>query len=230
MQLGRSSTNGFLAALAVAAVARFGGGVPVVEDFENPVEATGLPKGFAPAVTVEPALPGNKAPEGKLAKWAVVDEPSRRGKKVLKLAESRNRGAIYNLFLRDEKAPADLSVWVRLRADAGYEDRGGGVIWRMVDEQNYYLARWNPLEKTICVYRVVKGRRITLQFVPVAGVSGEWHSLQASMKGRVITLSFDDAPVLSLPDDTFKAAGRVGLWTRSDATSSFDDLTITPLD
>jgi hypothetical protein len=48
------------------------------------------------------------------------------------------------------------------------------------------------------------------------------------MKGRVITISFDDAKVLSLPDDTWKEAGRIGLWTRSDAQSSFDDLVVAP--
>jgi hypothetical protein len=222
----RPIASGLFAALAVTAAVRFGGG-EVVEDFES-TAAGELPKGFAAAVAVEPGPPGSTPVQGKLAKWAVVDEPSRRGKHVLKLVESKNRNAVYNLFLRDEKAPADLSVSVRLRPDAGLEDRGGGVIWRMVDEQNYYLARWNPLEKTVCVYRVVKGRRITLQFVPVAGVSGEWHVLKASMKGRVITISFDDAKALSLPDDTWKEAGRIGLWTRSDAQSSFDDLVVAP--
>ncbi|HET6162493.1 MAG TPA: hypothetical protein VFG37_02425 [Planctomycetota bacterium] len=226
----RSSTSGFFAAITLAAVARHVGGNAVVEDFENPAEATGLPKGFAPAVAVEPGLPGNPAPAGKLAKWAVVEEPSRHGKRVLKLVESKNRNSVYNLFLRDEKSPADLSVSVRLRADSGNEDRGGGLIWRMVDEQNYYLARWNPLEKTVAVYRTVKGRRITLQFVPVAGVSGEWHSLKVTMKGRVISIEFDDAKAMSLPDDTWKEAGRVGLWTRSDARSSFDDLAIAPVE
>ena len=226
----RASASGWFAAIAVAAVARLAGGNAVVEDFETPLEATGLPKGFAPAVAVEPGPPGNPAPAGKLAKWAVVEEPSRQGKRVLKLVESKNRGSVYNLFLRDEKSPADLSVSVRLRADSGNEDRGGGLIWRMVDEQNYYLARWNPLEKTVAVYRTVKGRRITLQFVPVAGVSGEWHSLKVTMKGRVISIEFDDAKAMSLPDDTWKEAGRVGLWTRSDAHSSFDDLAIAPVE
>jgi len=226
----RPSTSGFFAAIALAAVARFVGGGTVVEDFETPLEATGLPKGFAPAVAVEPGPPGNPAPAGKLAKWSVVEEPSRQGKRVLKLVESKNRGSVHNLFLRDEKSPADLSVSVRLRADSGNEDRGGGLIWRMVDEQNYYLARWNPLEKTVVVYRTVKGRRITLQFVPVAGVSGEWHSLKVTMKGRVISIEFDDAKAMSLPDDTWKEAGRVGLWTRSDAQSSFDDLAIAPIE
>lgn len=226
----RPSTSGFFAAFALAAVARLAGGTAVVEDFENPVEATGLPKGFTPTFAVEPGPPGNPGPAGKLAKWAVVEEASRHGKRVLKLAESKNRGSVYNLFLRDEKSPADLSVSVRLRADSGNEDRGGGLIWRMVDEQNYYLARWNPLEKTVAVYRTVKGRRITLQFVPVAGVSGEWHSLKVTMKGRVIAIEFDDAKVMSLPDDTWKEAGRVGLWTRSDAQSSFDDLAIAPVE
>jgi hypothetical protein len=193
-----------------------------LEDFETPL-ATGLPKGFVATFATEPGT------KGTLAKWAVVaDATAPSGKQVLQLVESKNRGSVYNLCLREEKSPADVSVSVKLRADRGIEDRGGGILWRAVDEQNYYLVRWNPLEKTVCAYRTVKGRRITLQFVPVVGTSGAWHALKVTMKGRVIAVEFDGQPVMSLPDDIFKEAGRVGLWTRSDAQSSFDDLRIAP--
>jgi hypothetical protein len=194
----------------------------VNEEFETPLE-TGLPKGFVASVATEPNA------KGTVAKWAVVEDataPS--GKRVLQVVESKNRGAVYNLCLREEKSPADVTISVRIRADRGVEDRGGGLIWRAVDENDYYLVRWNPLEKTVCAYRTVKGRRITLQFVAVPGGSGAWHLLQVIMRGRVIEVVFDGAPVMSLPDDLFKEAGRVGLWTRSDAQSSFDDLKIAP--
>jgi hypothetical protein len=194
----------------------------VNEDFESPL-ASGLPKGFVATFATETGA------KGTLAKWAVVEDataPS--GKHVLQLVESKNRGPVYNLCMCEEKSPADLSVSVKLRADRGNEDRGGGILWRAQDEQNYYLVRWNPLEKTVCAYRTVKGRRITLQFVPVEGTSGVWHSLKITMKGRVIEIEFDGKPTMSLPDDIFKEAGRVGLWTRSDAQSSFDDLKIAP--
>jgi hypothetical protein len=194
----------------------------VSEDFETPL-ASGLPKGMVASVATEPNA------KGTVAKWAVVEDPTApSGKHVLQLVESKNRGAVYNLCMREEKSPADVTVSVKLRADRGIEDRGGGLIWRAVDEQNYYLVRWNPLEKNVSAYRTIKGRRITLQFVEVAGGSGAWHSLQVTMRGRVIEVSFDGAQVMSLPDDLFKEAGRVGLWTRSDAQSSFDDLKIAP--
>jgi hypothetical protein len=194
----------------------------VNEEFESPLPS-GLPKGFVATFATEPGA------KGTLAKWAVVEDataPS--GKHVLQLVESKNRGPVYNLCMCEEKSPADLTVSVKLRADRGNEDRGGGILWRAVDEQNYYLVRWNPLEKTVCAYRTVKGRRITLQFVPVEGTSGVWHSLKVTMKGRVIEVEFDGQPAMSLPDDIYKEAGRVGLWTRSDAQSSFDDLKIAP--
>lgn len=194
----------------------------VNEDFESPLPS-GLPKGFVASFATEPDG------KGTLAKWAVVEDataPS--GKHVLQLVESKNRGPVYNLCLREEKSPADLTVSVKLRADRGVEDRGGGLIFRAVDERNYYLVRWNPLEKNVCAYRTINGRRITLQFVAVAGNSGAWHSLQVTMRGRVIEVEFDGAAVMSLPDDLFKESGRVGLWTRSDAQTSFDDLKIAP--
>jgi hypothetical protein len=194
----------------------------IIEDFEAPL-ASGLPKGFVASVATEPDG------KGTLAKWAVVEDataPS--GKHVLQLVESKNRGPVYNLCLREGNAPSDLTVSVKLRADRGIEDRGGGLIFRAVDERNYYLVRWNPLEKNVCAYRTINGRRITLQFTAVAGGSGAWHSLQVTMRGRVMEVEFDGAAVMSLPDDIFKEAGRVGLWTRSDAQSSFDDLRIAP--
>lgn len=194
----------------------------IVEDFESPL-ASGLPKGFVASVGTEPDG------KGTVAKWTVVEDataPS--GKHVLQLLESKNRGPVYNLCLREGNAPADLTVSVKLRADRGVEDRGGGLIFRAVDERNYYLVRWNPLEKNVCAYRTINGRRITLQFTAVAGGSGSWHSLQVTMRGRVMEVEFDGASVMSLPDDKWKEAGRVGLWTRSDAQSSFDDLKIVP--
>jgi hypothetical protein len=194
----------------------------ILEDFETPL-AGGLPKGFVAGFATEPDA------KGTLSKWAVVaDATAPSPTHVLQIVETKNRGAVYNLCMREEKSPADLSVSVRLRADKGIEDRGGGLIFRAVDELNYYLVRWNPLEKTVCAYRTIKGRRITLQFVPVAGTSGVWHALKVTMKGRVIEVEFDGQPVMSLPDDIYKEAGRVGLWTRSDAQSSFDDLKIEP--
>ncbi|MSR47285.1 MAG: hypothetical protein EXS13_09505 [Planctomycetes bacterium] len=197
------------------------GGDPVLEDFEKaPLDAP--PPGFTVASTL-----GNPDLVAKAVKWLVVEDASApSGKRILKLAETANRDEIMNLLLRDEAAPADLCLSVKLRADAGEEDRGGGLVWRAIDEQNYYVTRWNPLENNLRIYRCVKGRRLQLQSVPIKADDKSWHTLEVTMRGRVIEVAFDGEKVASCADTHFPAVGKIGLWTRSNAQSSFDDLSV----
>jgi hypothetical protein len=190
-------------------------------DFED-VKVDELPKGFTVATTL-----GDPKLESKPAKWAVVEEkgaPS--GKQVLKLVDTTNEGEVFNVLMRDEAAPVDLTVSVKLRADSGAADRGGGLVWRAKDASNYYIARWNPLEKNLRCYRVEAGKRIRLQSVDVATEGDAWHTLAVTMKGRVMEISFDGKALISCADPTFPDAGKVGLWTKADACTTFDDLEI----
>ena len=194
---------------------------PLLWDFEKaPLDAP--PPGFTVASTL-----GSPELVAKAAKWLVVEDASApSGKRILKLAETANRDEIMNLLLRDEAAPVDLCLSVKLRADAGEEDRGGGLVWRAIDEQNYYVTRWNPLENNLRIYRCVKGRRVQLQSVPIKADDKSWHTLEVTMRGRVIDVAFDGTKVASCADTHFPAAGKIGLWTRSNARSSFDDLSV----
>ena len=227
---GRSRHGWVTAAMACALIgarphARAGASVApsgaTVADFEQETLAT-VPAGFRAATTIGRA---DLAPQAAI--WQVVEEehaPS--GKRIVRLLKSENRDELFNLLLREAPAPADLALSVRLRADGGLEDRGGGLFWRAVDEQNYYVARWNPLEKNLRIYRVVAGVRVLLQSVPIEEDAAACHRLYVVMRGRVITVSFDGAKVAACADTTFAAAGKVGLWTRSNAVSSFDDLAV----
>jgi hypothetical protein len=164
------------------------------------------------------------------AKWAVVedaDAPS--GRRVLKLVETRNREEVFNLVLRDEPAPADVELRVKIRPDSGRDDRGGGLVWRARDAANFYLARWNPLEKNLRVYCVRAGHRIQIRSVPLVADPAAWHTLAVAMHGRVIDVSFDGKHVTDCADTTFVEPGQVGLWTRGDAASSFDDFEVRAL-
>jgi hypothetical protein len=204
-------------ALALSlAVAACGAPPPAAEPDDD-----GRPAGFTAATTVGDT---SKTPStvGGNATWRAVDEagaPS--SSRTIRLVETRNRGDVFNLLLRDEPAPADVAVSVKLRADDGAEDRGGGLVWRLVDERAYYLCRWNPLEKNLRAYRVHDGRRIQLQSVPIEADPAAWHELAVTMKGRVIEISFDGTRVLSCADANLPDGGRVGLWTKADARSSF---------
>jgi hypothetical protein len=141
------------------------------------------------------------------------------------LAQLQGKGAehAYKLVLVEGTESENVGLSVKLLPINGKADMGGGLIWRATDDRNYYLARANPLEQNIRIYRVVKGVRHMIQnFDHVINVR-EWHQLRVRMEGCNIQVSFDERPVVKLCDETF-SRGRIGLWTKSDAVTYFDDL------
>jgi hypothetical protein len=109
----------------------------------------------------------------------------------------------------------------------GEKDQGGGVVWRYQDANNYYIARMNPLEDNFRVYKVADGKRSAeFQSVDVKVPAKEWHMLKVTMKGDHIECFLDGKKHLDVKDGTFKAAGKVGLWTKADAQTYFDDFKV----
>jgi hypothetical protein len=88
------------------------------------------------------------------------------------------------------------------------------------------VARANPLENNYRVYKVVNGNRIQMESARVTINTGEWYSLKVTMKGDKIKCYFNGKPELETTDSTFKKAGKVGLWTKSDAVTYFDDFKV----
>lgn len=164
---------------------------------------------------------------GSLAQWQVTRDPSAPSPpNVLSLISTRNTGSIYNLAVADDSSFKDLDASVVVRADAGKEDQGGGLIWRCKDEKNYYICRVNPLENNYRLYKVVNGKREQLGSASVIAPTGEWHTLRVIMIGNDITCYLNGAKLLHTRDATFRDAGHVGLWTKADAVTSFDDLNV----
>jgi hypothetical protein len=140
-------------------------------------------------------------------------------------AQLMARGAehTYKVVLITEAIASDLKLEVSFLPIRGKADMGGGLIWRAGDDRNYYLARANPLEQNIRVYRVEKGVRHLLQsFNQTIDLKG-WHTLHVMHRGCQINIFYDDKQVFDLCDKTFHA-GMIGLWTKSDAVTYFDDL------
>lgn len=153
--------------------------------------------------------------------WEVVRDGDNRA-----LAQKAgNPDETFNVALVDGTYFKDVDISVRLRAVAGELDRGGGVVWRARDRDNYYIARFNPLEDNFRVYKVEKGVRTQFATADVPGDS-RWHTLRVTMAGRHITCYLDGKKYLEADDATFPDAGRVGLWSKADARSYFDDLTV----
>ncbi len=141
------------------------------------------------------------------------------------LGQLTGKGAehAYKVVLINGTTSFDADIEVSLLPVDGKADMGGGLIWRAADDRNYYLVRANPLEQNIRIYRVVKGvRQMIKNFDQIIDVR-RWHTLHVIMRGCVVQIFFDQAQVLALCDETFKE-GRIGLWTKSDAVTYFDNL------
>jgi hypothetical protein len=162
---------------------------------------------------------------GEVGKWEVV--ATSEGRVLAQKAE--NPDATFNVALVSGTSAKDLDLSVRLKPVAGKEDQGGGLVWRAKDAKNYYIARYNPLEDNFRVYKVVDGKRTMFQDAKAPKLEG-WRSIRVVMKGDHIECSLDGTKLLDVHDTTFPEAGRVGLWSKADAQSHFDDLTLRPLD
>jgi hypothetical protein len=141
------------------------------------------------------------------------------------LAQLMAKGAehAYKITLVTGVVASDLNLEVSFLPIQGQADMGGGLIWHATDDRNYYLARANPLEQNIRVYRVVKGIRHQLENFDQTINVKQWHTLRITHQGCRMIIFYDDKQVFDLCDKTFQA-GMIGLWTKSDAVTYFDDL------
>ncbi len=186
-------------------------------DFEDAAPGT-LPEGWTVGAT------GKGRP---LATWEVVEDaaaPS--GKHVLALTRvNHSSGHTFNLCWTDRVTFHDGVIKVKFRANTGRIDQGGGVTWRQQDQDNYYIARFNPLEDNFRIYRVVDGRRRMIVSADVHLEPG-WHSMKIVQLGDRFEGWLDGRRLLAGRDGTFPGEGMVGLWTKADAATSFDDFTV----
>ena len=143
------------------------------------------------------------------------------------LAQLMAKGAehAYKVMLIRDVTASDLNLEVSFLPIQGQADMGGGLIWRAADDRNYYLARANPLEQNIRVYRIVNGVRHLLQNFNQTIDVKQWRTLRVMHRGCQITIFYDDKQAFDLCDKTFHA-GMIGLWTKSDAVTYFDDLQV----
>ena len=140
-------------------------------------------------------------------------------------AQLMGKGAehAYKVVLIKDAIASDLNLAVSFLPIQGQADMGGGLIWRAADDRNYYLARANPLEQNIRLYRVEKGVRHLLENFNQTIDVRQWHRLRVTHQGCRVNIFYDDKQVLDLCDKTFHT-GKIGLWTKSDAVTYFDDL------
>jgi len=156
------------------------------------------------------------------AKWEVVQDASAPSKpNVLK----QSGQATYPICLKDDTNLKDGFVEVKFKALSGKEDQAGGLIWRAKDANNYYVARANALENNITIYHTINGRRTEKKRARTNVPTNQWHTLRVDFQANHFTVMFNGQQALVWDDETFKAAGKVGVWTKADSVTVFDDFT-----
>jgi 3-keto-disaccharide hydrolase len=154
------------------------------------------------------------------AKWAVVADPSAPSKpNVLK----QSGQATYPVCLKDDTSLKDGFVEVKFKAISGKEDQAGGLVWRAKDANNYYVARANALEDNVTIYHTINGRRTEKKRATMKVASNQWHTLRVEFQANHFTVSLNGQKALDWDDETFKEAGKVGVWTKADSVTEFDD-------
>ena len=179
-----------------------------------------------PAGTIPAGWSNQKTGKGGLGSWAVQADPTAPSKpNVLTQTSKENFGYHFNVAVAENSDFSDLEIELKFKALTGKEDQGGGPVWRYQDADNYYICRANPLESNFRVYKVVNGNRKQMKSATVDIPSNVWHTIKVKNVGDHIQCWYDGKLYLEVTDNTFKS-GKVGLWTKADAVTSFDDFTI----
>lgn len=211
-----------LCILLIAAVGR----TAQAADEEYPLAVEKTPLDQTPAGWVAAATHAS----GPLAGWGVTLDRSSSGQpnRSLTLVKIRDASSsVFNLFWTRQVLFLDGELNVQMRANSGAEDQGGGLIWRVKDENNYYVARYNPLENNFRLYYVKAGSRTQLATREgLKSAPGEWVNLRIAHHGQYIQGWFQGKLAWQVSDVQFLNGGGVGLWTKADAASSFSDFAL----
>ncbi len=164
--------------------------------------------------------------KGKECKWKIIDDNNN---KVLAQVSTETEDYRFNVIVNDNLQYENVEIRLKFKAIEGKGDQGGGPIWRYQDENNYYVARANPLENNFRVYKVVNGRRIQLKSAIIKMEANKWYNIKIVMNNQNIKCYFNDKLEMETNDNSFKNAGKIGLWTKSDAVTYFDNLEIIPI-
>src|SRR6266516_3203756 len=168
-----------------------------------------------------PGWTATKTGKGE-AKWSIEkDETASSKPNVLK----QSGEATYPVCLKNDTSVQNGFVEVKFKPISGKEDQAGGVIWRCKDADNYYIARANALEDNVTIYHTITGKRPEKKRTDTKVASNQWHTLRVEFQGKHLTVTFDGKKALEWDDETFKDAGAVGLWTKADSVTLFDDFT-----
>jgi hypothetical protein len=203
-----------ISALLIAFVVSSVSNVAVAETVNFDRDAVGLlPAGWKAGVT------GRGTP-----KWTVeADGTAPSPPNVLRQSGS----GTFPWCVRPDVSIADGSVEVKFKPISGREDAAGGLVWRWKDGDNYYIARANALENNVSIYYTENGRRNTIKYVDAPVAKNQWHTLKVEFSGKQIRVALDGKLYIDQQDEHITGAGAVGVWTKADSVTAFDDFSYT---
>jgi len=120
----------------------------------------------------------------------------------------------------------DVQVTIRFKAVDGRVDQAAGIVVRLQDANNYYVARANALEDNVRLYKVVDGVRRQMAGKNLPVLNSVWHTLGLRSDGDELEVSFNGASLIQIRDQTFVEAGKVGIWTKADSLTHFAEIDI----
>jgi hypothetical protein len=187
------------------------------------------PSGFTAALTGE----------GGPIRWhvqKVQDAPS--GQNIVAQLSADRTNSRYPNLVRDDFSAKDVDLSVKFRTISGDVDASGGLVFRYKDPGNFYVVRANSLENNVVAYKTENGRRSSIGVKGKGDAYGvnadvphqQWNTLRVIMKGNLIEIFLNKQKLFEVENDTFSSAGKVGLWTKADAVTQFDDLRVLSLD
>ncbi len=179
-----------------------------------------MPPGFTSALTGQ----------GTIGRWAVMkDDSAPSPPNVLAQTSTDPTDYRFPLAIADDTNYKDLALSVKFKTISGKVDQGAGLVFRLKGKDNYYITRANALEDNFRLYHVIKGRRVQFAGTNFKVTSNAWHEIKVEARGNEFRCFYDGQLKFTAKDDTFKDAGKIGLWTKADSVIHFDDLTVEEL-
>jgi hypothetical protein len=174
---------------------------------------------------------GHTAGTGAPGKWLIQAEGAN---KYLVQADPDPTRSRFPVAVLSDVSAADLDLSVRFKPVSGRVDQAAGLVWRYRDQDHYYIVRANALENNVVLYKVENGKRIDL---PVKGEgrtygkktvvpAGRWSTLRVVATSSLFEVHFNGTKLYEVEDGTFTLAGKMGVWTKADSVTQFDDLTV----
>ena len=168
---------------------------------------------------------------GSPGKWVVQEDG---GNKVLAQTDpeaARNR---FPTAVLSDVSAADVDLSVRFKPVSGSVDQAAGLVWRYRDQDNYYIVRANARENNVVLYKVQGGTRADLPLKgegrtygkKAAVPNGQWSTLRVVATGPRFEVYLNGGKLYEVEDTTFSQSGKVGVWTKADSVTQFDDLTV----